>query len=409
MTPPATAAPQRAAFIFIFITIALDMLALGVVLPVLPKLVERFVAGDTAQASEILGVFGTAWALMQFICSPLQGALSDRFGRRPLVLISNFGLGLDYVLMAVAPNLILLFVGRVISGMTSASVATAYAYVADVTPQEKRAGRFGLLGAAFGLGFVVGPAVGGMLGVIDPRLPFWAAAIASLLNGVYGLFILPESLPPERRMAWSWRRANPLGSLRLLRSHHELLRLATVTFLSNLAHEVLPSTAVLYMSYRYGWDERQVGLVLAAVGICAIVVQAGLTGPAVRRLGERRALLVGLLFGAIGFVIYGLASTGIAFCVGIPVMALWGLASPAALGLMSKHVGPSEQGQLQGANASIQGIANLIGPGMFTLLFAYAIGAGSGFGLPGAPFLLAALLIIGAVAVSFTATRQRSA
>lgn len=402
---PAAKAPRRAAVVFIFITVALDMLALGMILPVLPKLVESFVGGETSRAAEIYGLFGTAWALMQFLCSPLLGALSDRYGRRPIVLISNFGLGLDYILMALAPSLWWLFAGRVISGITAASVTTAFAYIADVTPPEKRAASFGLVGAAFGVGFILGPAMGGMLGSVDPRLPFWVAAGMSLLNGLYGLLILPESLPPERRAAFEWRRANPLGSLRLLRSHLELSGLAVVNFLAQLAHAVLPSVSVLYAGYRYGWDEFTLGLMLAAVGVCSLIVQAGLIGPAVRLLGERRALLTGLLFGAAGFAFFGLATTGPMFLAGIPVMAIWGLSGPSLQSLMSRRVSGSEQGQLQGANGSIMGIAALLGPGVFTLIFAYAIGSGKGWNLPGAPFLLAALLLAAAAILSWRVTR----
>jgi DHA1 family tetracycline resistance protein-like MFS transporter len=399
-------APRRAAFAFIFVTILLDMLALGVVIPVLPKLVESFVAGNTARASEVFGVFGTVWALMQFVFSPVQGALSDRFGRRPVILISNFGLGLDYILMALAPNLVWLFIGRVISGICAASISTAYAYIADVTPAEQRSARFGLLGAAFGVGFVIGPAVGGVLAATDLRLPFWVAAAFSLLNGLYGLLVLPESLARDKRAPFSWRRANPVGSLALLRSRAELLGLAAANFLAYLAHVALPTVFVLYAGYRYGWDEKAVGFVLALVGICSIVVQAGLIGPFVKKFGERRSLLIGLLFGALGFAIYGIAPTGPLFGVGIPMMALWGLASATATALMSKRVGASEQGQLQGANASIQGIANLVGPGIFALLFAHAIGGG--WNMPGAPFLLAALLLALAASISWYATRERA-
>jgi DHA1 family tetracycline resistance protein-like MFS transporter len=221
-------AERRAAIAFIFITILLDMLALGMIIPVLPKLIESFMGGDTASAAKIYGIFGTVWAFMQFVSMPVMGALSDRFGRRPVILLSNLGLGLDYILMALAPSLRWLFVGRVISGVTAASVSTAMAYVADVTPTERRAAGFGMMGVAFGAGFVLGPAIGGILGSVDPRLPFWAAAVASLANAAYGFLILPESLPPERRRAFEWRRANPLGSLRLLRSHPQLKGLAGV-------------------------------------------------------------------------------------------------------------------------------------------------------------------------------------
>lgn len=401
-------APRRAALVFIFITVALDMLSLGMIMPVLPKLVENFMGGNTARAAEIFGVFGTAWALMQFFFSPVLGAMSDSYGRRPVVLISNFGLGLDYVLMALAPNLWWLFAGRVISGISSATVAASYAYVADVTPAEQRAAKFGMIGAAFGLGFVLGPALGGVLGTIDPRMPFWVAAGLSLLNGLYGLFVLPESLPREKRMPFEWRRANPVGSLQLLRSHPELSGLAVAEFLAALAHVVLPSVWVLYAGYRYGWDERAIGLSLAVVGICAIVVQAGLVGPVVKALGERRALVFGLAGGIAGVMVMGLAQTGLAFSLGIPLLALWGIASPAINGLMSRHVGPSEQGQLQGANSSIQGIANLAGPFIFTLTFAWSIGGGRDAHVPGAAFILAAAMLVGAGAIAWHATRVRS-
>jgi DHA1 family tetracycline resistance protein-like MFS transporter len=388
--------------------VLLDMLALGTIVPVLPKLVVTFLNGNTAAAAEVYGAFGTAWALMQFLCSPLLGALSDRFGRRPVVLISNFGLGLDYVVMALAPSLWWLFVGRVVSGMTAASISTGYAYVADVTPPEERAARFGILGVAFGAGFVLGPALGGLAGGIDPRLPFWIAAGLSLANALYGLFVLPESLPRERRAPFEWRRANPLGSLTLLRSHRELLGLASVNFLGQLAHAVLPSVTVLYMGYRYGWDERTVGLVMAGVGICSMVVQGALIGPVVRRFGERPALIAGLLFGTAGFATYGIAATGMAFLIGIPLMALWGFASPAALGLMSRRVGPHEQGQVQGANGSIAGIANMIGPGLFTQVFAAAIASERSLHLPGAPFGLAALMLLAAMAIAWRVTAERA-
>jgi DHA1 family tetracycline resistance protein-like MFS transporter len=399
-----TAAPPRAAFVFLFITVLLDMLALGIVVPVLPKLVVDFLAGDTARAAEIYGLFGTAWALMQFLISPLHGALSDRFGRRPLILISNFGLGLDYILMALAPNLWWLFVGRVISGITAASVATSYAYVADVTAPALRSARFGMLGVAFGAGFVLGPALGGLAGNVDPRLPFWIAAALSLANTLYGLLVLPESLPRGRRAGFAWRRANPLGALALLRSQPQLTGLAAVNFLDALAHASLPNIAVLYMMYRYGWDERAIGFTMAAVGVCSMIVQGALIGPMIARFGERAALLAGLGFGILGFATFGLAATGFGFLSGIPLLALWGFASPAALGLMSHRVGPSEQGRLQGANASITGVANLLGPGLFAQTFAISIGGGA-WHLPGMAFVVAALLVAFAVIIAVPSTR----
>jgi DHA1 family tetracycline resistance protein-like MFS transporter len=352
-------------------------------------------------------VFGTAWALMQFIFSPVLGALSDRFGRRPVILISNFGLGLDYVLMALAPNLWWLFVGRVISGVTAASISTGFAYIADVTPPERRAASFGLMGAAFGLGFILGPALGGLLASIDPRMPFWVAAALSLMNAMYGLFVLPESLPIERRMGFSFRRANPVGSLKLLRSHPELMGLATVKFVADLAHAVLPSVFVLYASYRYAWDEWAIGLTLGVVGACALIVQAGLIGPIVKWLGEPHALLLGLGGGVAGFLVFGLADVGPLFWAGIPLLSLWGIAGPTSQSLMSRRVSGSEQGQLQGANNSIMGVASLIGPGLFTLTFSYFIGAGSIWHLPGAPFLLAAVLLAAAAGLAWHVTRSR--
>jgi MFS transporter, DHA1 family, tetracycline resistance protein len=395
------ASPARgAAVAFIFVTILLDMFALGLIAPILPKLVESFVDNDTASAARIFGLFGTAWALMQFFFSPVLGALSDRFGRRPVVLLSNFGLALDYVLMALAPSLTWLFIGRIISGITSASVSTAFAYIADVTPPERRAAMFGKIGVAFGAGFILGPAIGGLLGGMDPRLPFWVAAGLSFANTLYGLLILPESLPSERRSPFRWRSANPFGALHLLRSDRVLAGLSLVNFIAQLAHVVLPSTFVLYATYRYGWDTTTVGLTLAAVGICSMAVQGTTIGPIVRRFGERRALLLGLGCGAAGFLIFGAAPTGPLFWVGIPVMALWGVAGAATQALMTQSVAPDQQGQLQGATASVQSVSQLVGPFLFTLTFAHFIGPEAPIKLPGAPFLLACVLLLLALVIA---------
>jgi MFS transporter, DHA1 family, tetracycline resistance protein len=394
---------QRA-LVFIFCTVTLDIMALGLVIPVLPTLVLGFMDGDTAGAAQVFGVFATVWAAMQFLFSPVLGALSDRHGRRPVILLSCLGLGLDYVFMALAPSLLLLFVGRVISGITSATIGTASAYIADVAPPEQRARAFGMIGVAFGLGFVIGPAIGGLLGGFDPRLPFWVAAGLCLANVAFGWFVLPESLPPERRMAFQWRRANPLGSLTLLRSHRQLLGLAGVDFLGQLAHQVLPAVFVLYTLHRFGWGEAAVGLALAGVGISSAVVQGTLVGPLVSRWGERRTLVAGLLLGAAGMAIYGLAPTGPIFCIGIPVMALWGLAGASVQGLMTQLVSPSEQGQLQGASTALMAISGLIGPGIFVSIFAYAIREGTWLALPGAPWLLAAVLLAAAAMAAWRVT-----
>src|SRR6266513_6424130 len=251
--------PRKAAVIFIFITVTLDMLALGLIAPVLPKLVLNFLRGDTPNAAKMFGIFGTVWAMMQFVFSPVLGVLSDRFGRRPVILLSNLGLGLDYMVMALAPTMSWLFVGRVISGITTSSIPTAMAYISDVTAKEKRAAAFGLIGVAFGVGFVLGPAVGGLLGEVDPRLPFWVAAGFSLTNWLWGYFFVPESLPKERRKEFELKRANPVGSLVLLRSHHELWRLATIQFLAYLAHNVF-SILALYTIYRYAWSQGMIGV-----------------------------------------------------------------------------------------------------------------------------------------------------
>lgn len=406
MSDSARAPVRKAALIFILITVALDILALGMIIPVLPHLFEQFLGNDTAMAARYYGYAGMLWAAMQFLFSPVLGTLSDRFGRRPVVLLSNLGLGFDYVFMALAPTLSWLFVGRAISGITAASISTASAYIADVTPAEKRAAAFGMIGAAFGIGFVIGPALGGLLGGIDPRLPFWVAACMSLANFGYGLFVLPESLPPEKRTPrFVWKTANPFGALQWLRRHERLLPLAGVHFLSSLAHYVLPSTFVLYTAYRYQWGPKQVGIALGLVGIASAIVQAGLTRKLVPRFGERRALAIGLIFGCLGFAIYGMASSGYWMLAGIPVMAFWGLAGPAGQSLMTAHLEAHEQGRLQGSLSSLMGVAGLIGPGLFTQTFAAFIGPQRGAHLPGAPMFLAALLLLAALAVAWRVTR----
>jgi DHA1 family tetracycline resistance protein-like MFS transporter len=394
-----------AAFAFIFVTVLLDMLALGVIVPVLPKLIIHFEHGDMSMAAIQTGVFGFIWAAMQFLFAPVIGALSDRFGRRPVVLLSNFGLGCDYILMAVAPTLSWLFLGRIISGITSASYPTGAAYIADVTPEEHRAVKFGLLGSAFGLGFIVGPALGGMLGSMGLRYPFWAAAGLSLTNAAYGFFILPESLPRERRAAFRLRRANPLGSLKLLRSHPELFGLASAMFLYYIAHESLPSMFVLYTYYRYHWGERLTGLTLAGVGACSTIVSAALISLAIRKLGELRTLFTGLLFGITGFGLFALAPNTVIFLIGVPLISLWGLAGPSMQSLMSQRVGPSEQGQLQGALTSLFGMAGMIGPLVFTEVFAFAIAPSRSLQLPGAPYWLASALLLGSLLIAWVITR----
>jgi len=404
--PPAVRPPRRAALIFIFITVVIDVLAFGLIIPVLPKLIEQFRGGDTAYAAETYGLFATAWALMQFLFSPLLGALSDRWGRRPVILISCFGLGLDYIVMALAPTVGWLLVGRILSGITASSFSVSAAYVADITPPDRRAAGFGMLGAAFGLGFVVGPALGGLLGGIDPRLPFWCAAVLALVSALYGLLVLPESLPPERRSAFSWSRANPVGALQLLRAYPGLTGLAFVNLLFQLARYVLPSVFVLYTGYRYGWSAETTGLTLTFTGLLNIAVEGGLVRRYVKRFGERVSMYSGLSCGTVGFLWMALAPTAPWFWAGMPIFALMGLFNPGLQSLMTQRVAPTEQGRLQGANTSIVGIAGMVAPALFTGSFAFFIGRGSALHLPGAPFLLAASLTFAALIVVWRQTRD---
>ena len=400
--------PRRAAVAFIFITVLIDVLAIGLIIPVLPRLVQQFMGGDTARAASIYGVFGTVWALMQFLCSPILGSLSDRFGRRTVILLSCLGLGLDYVFMALAPSIGWLFVGRVISGITAASFSTALAYISDVTPPEKRAASFGVIGAAFGAGFVLGPAVGGLLGGLSPRAPFWASAALALLNVIYGYFVLPESLSKANRRPFDWKRANPVGALALLGRRRGLIGLVGVYGLYMLAHQALQSTFVLYTTYRYHWDARTVGLMLAGVGACTIVVQGGLVRVAVRRFGERSTLLLGLTGGTLGFLAYAVAGTGGLIMASVPIFGLMFFTGPPLQGLMSHKVQPNEFGLLQGTNASIMGITGIVGPLLFTQVFAFFIGPGRSAHLPGAPFFLGSALMATAFVVAWNVAERKA-
>jgi DHA1 family tetracycline resistance protein-like MFS transporter len=389
-----TQGKRSAALAFIFVTVLIDVLAFGLIIPVLPHLIQDFVGGDTTHAAYWVGIFGTVFAAIQFFSSPIQGALSDRYGRRPVILLSCLGLGLDFCFMALAPALLWLLVGRVISGITSASFTTANAYVADITPADKRAKSYGFLGAAFGLGFIVGPLIGGWLGAINLRLPFWFAAGLALVNFCYGLFVLPESLPPDKRASiFDWSHANPLGSFVLLKRYPQVFGLAAVVFLANMAHYVYPSIFVLFADYQYGWGPREVGWVLAAVGVFSVIVQAGLVGRIVNALGERRALLFGLACGVIGFAIYGVANVGWIFLIGIPVSALWGVAGPSTQALITRQVGSDVQGRIQGALMSLVSLAGIIGPAIFAGSFGLFISDHAPLHLPGAPFLIAAFLL----------------
>lgn len=392
--PQAGGAPPRrsAAMVFIFITVMIDMVAMGVTAPVLPTLIQEM-SGSLSMAGWMNGLFVTVFALMQFIFSPILGGLSDRYGRRPILLLSILGLGVNYAIMAVAPNLTWLLLTRILTGITSANISTAGAYIADVTPVEKRAAGFGMLGAAFSAGFVLGPAIGGVLGEIDPRAPFWAAAVISLVNALYGWFVLPESLSRDKRAPFNWRRANSLGSMRLLGSHPELLALAFINLLVQAAGVVYPTVFVIYAVNRYGWSTSTVGLVLMAFGACSGLVQGFLTGRAARIFGERRAITIGLLLGVVGMGLFGLASNAWLFALTVPIICLSNIAGPATQALMTRRVEPWEQGQLQGANTALQSIAGIVAPLLFGWVYSIFIGPLGHLDLPGAPFLLAAVFM----------------
>jgi DHA1 family tetracycline resistance protein-like MFS transporter len=397
---------RRAAFGFIFVSAVASAMSIGIMVPVLPALLKQFTGGDTAAASEWNVMFAVCGGLMSFFAGPILGLLSDRLGRRPVLLISLTGFGLDFLFMAFAPSLSWLFVGRLISGATSGIFSTANAYVADVTAPENRARAFGWMGSAFSFGFLAGPAIGGLLGNYNLRLPFMAAAALTLINAFYGLLVLPESLPKSRRAAsFHWHRANPLGSLRLLRSHHELLPLAGVGFLNQLANMVWPSVFVLYTGYRYHWTPGTTGFVMMGGSVLGIGVQSFLVGPMVKRFGERGALLAGAASAAMALGWYGFAPSGLIYLIGMPISCLWGLLIPGLQGLMTRRVGAAEQGQLQGANQSLIGVASVVGPLLYGLSFAWAVRHPQ-WHVPGLPMLLASLTMGACLALAIWAERR---
>jgi DHA1 family tetracycline resistance protein-like MFS transporter len=391
--PLKTAGPRRGAIIFIFITVALDMIALGIIGPVFVPLVERLTGGDVGHATLYLGISGTLFALMQFLWSPFLGMLSDRFGRKPVIVLSNIGTAVDYGIMALAPNLGWLLAGRIFAGVTTANIVAASAYISDVTPPEKRAGAFGMIGAAFGLGFIIGPAIGGLLGGFGDRVPFWVAAGFSVANGIYGAFVVPESLPASlRTTTFNWLKANPIGALKTLRAHPELQRLSIVTFLSNIAGLAMPAVWVLYVTERYHWNSASIGFSLVALGVTSVASQALVIGRFVKRFGERAALFSGVAFGALGTLFFAFAVNGWIFIAGIVPLCLWGLTPAAAQAMMSRRAGPSEQGELQGALGSLRGLGSLIGPALFTGAFGLGIAMTPQFA--GLPWIVSGVLLV---------------
>ena len=399
--------PRRATTAFILVTVMLDMLALGVVIPVLPSLIAEFNAGDLGAASWWGWLFATVFSGIQFFFAPVLGALSDRYGRRPVILLSSFGLALDYVLIALAPNLWWMLAGRAIAGFCTASISVPSAYIADVTPPEKRAAAFGMIGAAFGVGFILGPLVGGQAGAVDPRLPFWIAGGLTFANFCYGLFVLPESLPPERRARFEWIKANPVGSALLIRQYPAVWALIAVSALSYLAHDSLPHTFVFYAKARFGWDSQMVSYGLVAVGAASVVVQALAIGPIVKVLGESRALFFGMAMGLTAFVLYGFAWAPWVVFFAIAIGAFWGVWNAATQSILSTTVDATEQGRLQGALASMRAACEVLTPSIFYGAFAYGISVGPRWA--GAPMLVSAALLALALPFALQATRNGAA
>jgi DHA1 family tetracycline resistance protein-like MFS transporter len=393
--------PPRFALIVVLSVVYIDMLGIGLAFPVLPRLIEEFEGGDVSRASYIYGLLAAAYSLMQFLLAPLLGALSDRFGRRPVILLALVGMGINYLLLAFAPTLALFALGRMIAGAFGATFTAAGAYLADITPPEKRAQSFGLIGAAFGFGFITGPAIGGLLGDVDLRLPFLVAAGLSLADFLFAYFALPESLKPEHRKALDWRRANPIGAVRTVGRYGSVLGLIVIFVLAAFANRVAEMTWVLFTGYRFGWGPTETGLSLAMVGVMFVVGQGGLVRVIVPRLGERRAIMLGLAVSAVTCVLYGVVPRG---WMVFPVMVLaifgWTIAQPAVQALMSRSVPPNEQGLLQGALASMLNLTSIAGPPIWTGLFGFFVSSAAPIIVPGAAFFVAALVF--AVALALT-------
>jgi DHA1 family tetracycline resistance protein-like MFS transporter len=384
---------RKAALGFIFVTLLIDVIGLGIIIPVMPSLITELINGDLSTASMYGGWLIFAYAVMQFFFAPILGGLSDRFGRRSVLLISLFGFGVDYLFLAFAPTIGWLFVGRVIAGIMGASITTATAYIADVSPPEKRAQNFGMVGAAFGLGFIIGPVIGGVIGLhFGARAPFIAAACLTLVNWLYGYFILPESLPKENRRAFEWKRANPLGSLLQFRKYPVVLGLVTSIVLIYLSAHATQSTWSYYTMEKFGWNEAWVGYSLGAIGLMIALVQGVLIRIIIPRIGQERSVYIGLGLYCVGFTLFAFATQGwMMFAFLIPY-ALGGIAGPSLQGIMAGQVNSNEQGELQGALTSLISVTSIVGPPVMTNLFAYFTSSASSIYFPGAPFLMGAVL-----------------
>ncbi|MEO7214349.1 TCR/Tet family MFS transporter [Mucilaginibacter sp.] len=385
---------KQAALSFIFITLLIDVIGLAIIIPVFPKLIEKLIHGNISEASRISGLLLVAYAVMQFLCSPLIGNLSDKYGRRPVLLFSLLGFGIDYLFLAFAPTIGWLFLGRIIAGITGASFTTASAYIADVSTPEKRAQNFGMIGVAFGLGFIIGPFIGGVLGKMDTHYPFYAAAALALLNAAYGFFILPESLDKEHRREFDIKRANPLGSLKQLRKYPAVINLAVCLFVIYFAAHAVQSVWTYYTIEKFKWTIDIVGYSLAFIGLSIAIVQGGLIRVIIPKLGQNRSIWVGLVLYAIGMLLFGLANQSwMMFAFMVPY-AMGGIAGPALQGVMSSEVPKNEQGELQGGLTSIMSLSSIFGPWFMTYVFYYFTKPGAPVYLPGAPYFIASALML---------------
>lgn len=397
---------RKAAMGFIFITLLIDITGFGVIIPVLPKLIEQLLHDNSiSRASQVGGWLTFAYAIMQFLFAPVLGNLSDRFGRRPVLLFSLLGFGIDYLFLSFAPTIQWLFVGRIIAGVTGASFTTASAYIADISTNENRAQNFGMIGAAFGLGFILGPMIGGFLGQLGPRVPFMVAALLALMNAAYGYFVLPESLSKENRRRFEWKRANPMGSLLHLKKHPGVAGLIISLVLIYIAAHAVQSNWSFFNIEKFGWTPKLIGISLAVVGVLVAAVQGGLVRIVNPKLGNERSVYVGLATYALGLFLFAFASQSWMMFVFLVPYCLGGIAGPALQSIISGHVPPNEQGELQGALTSLQSVTTIIGPIVMTNLFAYYTKPGAPVYFPGAPFLLGAILMLGSAVWAFFALR----
>jgi DHA1 family tetracycline resistance protein-like MFS transporter len=397
---------NKKALIFIFITLLIDCTGIGIIIPVVPTLIRELTGSSISGAASYGGWLTFAYASMQFVFSPILGGLSDRFGRRPIILISLLGLGIDYIFLYLAPTLFWLFIGRVIAGICGASFTTASAYIADISTPDKRAQNFGMIGAAFGLGFIVGPLLGSLFSQFGVRVPFLVAAILALLNWLYGYFVLPESLSIDNRRRFDWKRANPLGSLLQLKKYPATIGLIASMVLIYIAGHAAQSTWTYFTMERFNWNEQWVGYSIAFVGVSIAVVQGGLIKPAMKILGEKKAVYFGLSFYVIGFVLFSMATKGwMMFAFMLPY-ALGGIAGPAIQGIVSAKVPANEQGELQGALTSLMSLTSIVGPILMTTLFAYFTAANAPIYFPGAPFMMGAVLTVFSLLIAYNTLRK---